>query len=222
MDRVDRRLRGARQRHHVQFVNVTPTLGGCHWWYSALHVPRSWWRTKVPGGVTTAYGVSRWTDFAEAIVAAGATLFGLVFVAVSVNLERILGHPTLPVRAWQTLGLLLTPLLAGVLPVIPDQSRTVLAWELIVLGVLLVGFRLAIDLRAGQAEKGAPLPLAGRFARSVSTLAPGLASYLCLAVAGATLLARSGGGLYWLVPSVLVAFIFGLINAWALLVELPV
>jgi hypothetical protein len=41
-----------------------------------------------------------------------------------------------------------------------------------------------------------------------------------LVLAGATLLARGGGGLYWLVPSVLAAIAFGLINAWVLLVEI--
>jgi hypothetical protein len=46
-------------------------------------------------------------------------------------------------------------------------------------------------------------------------------SYACLAVAGASLLAQGGGGLYWLVPSLLLASFFGLINAWALLVEVP-
>lgn len=52
----------------------------------------------------------------------------------------------------------------------------------------------------------------------MSALVPAAVSYACLAVAGATLLARSGGGLYWLVPSIMVAILFGLINAWALLV----
>jgi len=34
------------------------------------------------------------------------------------------------------------------------------------------------------------------------------------------LLARAGGGLYRLVPSVLAALAFGLVNAWVLLVEI--
>jgi hypothetical protein len=42
----------------------------------------------------------------------------------------------------------------------------------------------------------------------------------CLVVAGGTLLAQAGGGLYWLVPSVLAALIFGLGNTWVLLVEI--
>jgi hypothetical protein len=37
---------------------------------------------------------------------------------------------------------------------------------------------------------------------------------------GGTLLAPAGGGLYWLVPSVLAAFIFGLGSTWVLLVEI--
>jgi hypothetical protein len=178
-------------------------------------------RTKALGAVTTAYNAARWTDFGGTVVQAGATLSGLVFVVVSINLGRILGHPSLPARAWQTLGLLLTPMLTGIFLLIPGQSSKVLAWELIVSALLLAGSRVAIDLRASRFEKTTPLPLVGRLAGSVNTLAPGLVSYVCLAVAGATLLARSGGGLFWLAPSVLVAFIFGLISAWTLLVEIP-
>jgi hypothetical protein len=54
----------------------------------------------------------------------------------------------------------------------------------------------------------------------VTALVPALVSYAYLAVAGATLLAQGGGGLYWLVPSFLLAFPFGLINAWAPLAEI--
>jgi len=49
---------------------------------------------------------------------------------------------------------------------------------------------------------------------------PGGGELRCLALAGATLIAAAGGGLYWLVPSVLAALIFGLINVWVLLVEI--
>jgi hypothetical protein len=37
-------------------------------------------------------------------------------------------------------------------------------------------------------------------------------------VAGATVFAGSAGGLYWLVPTVLIFFVWSMINAWALLV----
>jgi hypothetical protein len=72
--------------------------------------------------MTVAYTAARWAAFAATIAAVGATLSGLVFVAVSINLNRILGHPSLPARAWQTLGLLVTPMLIGVLVLVPGQS----------------------------------------------------------------------------------------------------
>jgi hypothetical protein len=55
----------------------------------------------------------------------------------------------------------------------------------------------------------------------VGAVAPALVSYACLTVAGATLLAQGASGFYWLVPSVLLAFFFGLINPCTLLVGIP-
>jgi hypothetical protein len=39
-------------------------------------------------------------------------------------------------------------------------------------------------------------------------------------IAGATLAAQAGGGFHWLVPGVLAAIIFGLINVWLLFAEI--
>src|ERR1035438_5067372 len=66
--------------------------------------------------------------------------------------------------------------------------------------------------------EGHPIALGRSLAGFVSAIVPALVSYACLAVAGATLLARGGSGFYWLVPTVLLAFFFGLINPWTLLV----
>ena len=171
--------------------------------------------------MTTAYTAAAWTAFGAGAAGFGATLSGLVFVAVSINISRILGHPSLPTRSWQTMGLLLTPLIAGFFLLVPGQSRTALAWELIVSAVFFASARLALHHQSVQSERATPLPLVGRLAGFVPAVVPALASYACLAVAGATLLAQAGGGLYWLVPSLLLATFFGLINAWALLVEVP-
>lgn len=177
--------------------------------------------TKASGVVTIAYNAAQWKDFASGAIVAGTTLSGLVFVAVSINLNRILGHPSFPNRAWQTLGLLATPMVIGFLLIVPGQSNTVLGWELIFLAVLLGGARVVIHYRATRTEKDTPLPLVGFLAGLVPSFVPPLVSYACLALAGATLLARVGGGLYWLVPSLLLSFFVGLLNAWALLVDIP-
>jgi hypothetical protein len=47
----------------------------------------------------------------------------------------------------------------------------------------------------------------------------GLAGMLLFAVAGVTLALDAPGGLYWLVPAVLVCTIRALVDSWVLLVE---
>ncbi len=76
--------------------------------------------------MATAYSVRAWTELFVASAGASAALTGLLFVAVSVNLERILQFAGLPERALQTLLLLLSAVLVSLICLIPGQSTTVL------------------------------------------------------------------------------------------------
>jgi hypothetical protein len=164
--------------------------------------------------VTTAYAPAGWTNFGLATAGTAATLAGLLFVAVSINLKRILEFPNLPARAAQTLILFATPLVAGIFLLVPAQPRAALGWELLVTGVGVGAFQVVIDARSSRADEETRLTwLFGR-------ILPGILSCGCLAVAGAALLAQAAGGLYWLVPSVVAAIVFGLLNVWVLLVEI--
>jgi hypothetical protein len=40
-------------------------------------------------------------------------------------------------------------------------------------------------------------------------------------VTGVTVIARAGGGLYWLIPAVAASLVGGVINAWLFLVRIP-
>jgi hypothetical protein len=164
--------------------------------------------------VTPAYAADHWTDFGVAAAGATATLAGLLFVAVSINIQRILQYPSLPNRAAQTLILFAMPLLVGLLLLVPSQPGALLAWELIVIGAFVGTFLLATDFRVTRTEQET------NFTWLISRIVPAIVTCGCLVVAGATFLARAGGGLYWLVPSVLAAIVFGLVNAWVLLVEI--
>jgi hypothetical protein len=164
--------------------------------------------------VSTAYAAAPWGEFGTAVAAASAALLGLLFVAISINLKMILDEPGLPSRAGQTLILFGTPLVTAVLLIVPDQARVALGLELIATGLVIGGGQIYLDLTTERGDE----ETFGR--RMVGRVFPAYISCGCLAVAGATLIGEAGGGLYWLVPSVIAAIVFGLLNVWVLLVEI--
>ncbi len=161
-----------------------------------------------------AYSAVQWSQFGTAVATASAALAGFLFIAVSINLRQILDAPNLPGRAALTLILFGTPLVSSLLLIVPGQTRLALGLELVVAGLVAGTFQLIIDLRAGSTAKATAMQ------RMLGRIFPIIASTSCLLVAGVTLLAQAGGGLYWLVPAALVAIIFGLLNVWVLLVEI--
>ncbi|HXW88783.1 MAG TPA: hypothetical protein VEJ42_11040 [Streptosporangiaceae bacterium] len=164
--------------------------------------------------MSSAYTAASWTEFGESVATASAALAGLLFIAVSINLKQILEIPSLPSRAAQTLILFATPLVGALLLVVPGQARLALGLELLATGLVIGGAQLWLDLHA----KRGPEDTVWR--RMLGRVFPSVLSCVCLVLAGATLIPAAGGGLYWLVPSVLAALIFGLINVWVLLVEI--
>ena len=164
--------------------------------------------------MTPAYAAPAWAGFATVVATAAATLTGLLFVAVSINLQRILQKPNLPGRAGQTLVIFTIPLIFSIFVVVPGQPQSVLAGELIGTGFLLGVFLLIIDAKASRAGQES-----GR-SWLLSRIFPAIGSCTCLVLAGCTLLAQAGGGLSWLVPAALIAIIAGLANAWALLIDI--
>jgi hypothetical protein len=82
-----------------------------------------------------AYQPAAWHDLFAATAGAAAALAGLIFVAVSINLARILKFRNLPRRAVETLAIAVGLLLVSVLVLVPGQSSIVLGTEILVLGV---------------------------------------------------------------------------------------
>jgi hypothetical protein len=164
--------------------------------------------------MSTAYTVTDWTGFGTAVAAAAAALAGLLFVAISINLRQILDVKGLPSRAGQTLILLGTALVTAVLVVVPGQSGLALGLELLASGILVGAVQLYLELSTDMnPEETWGRRLAGRTVPTATNCG-------FLVIAGATLAGGAGGGLYWLVPSVLAAIVFGLNNVWVLLVEI--
>jgi len=140
-------------------------------------------------------------------------LTGLIFVAVSINLAQILADRKLPTRAAETLSILVGLVLLSVFMLVPGQGRIVLGIEIgglgVVLGTILLINRLRLPRAPGDPRTWSLVPLIIILAATVP-----------MTVAGISVLAGAGGGLYWLVPELLLAFAGSMLNAWILLVEI--
>jgi len=156
---------------------------------------------------------AQWHDLFVAIAGAAAALTGLLFVAVSINLRQVLDYPSLPTRAVETLSLIGALLLLSVFMLIPGQPRPVLGAEILGLGLLLGGLLLVHRARLPRA-KDEPLTW------TVVPIVVLTAAFAPMTAAGISVLADGGGGLYWLVPAVILGFTGALANAWILLVEI--
>ena len=162
----------------------------------------------------TAYNPAEWTDLFVAAAGASAALAGLVFVAVSINLDRILGEAGLPDRALETLLLLVAVLLVSIVGLIPGQSSGALGTELLFVGltVFIVIARKPAIVRTGDFAPPRAWVWSRWGLRLVGTVP--------FVIGGASVLFETGGGLYWVVAGIVVAIVGAISNAWVLLVEI--
>jgi len=161
----------------------------------------------------TSYQTTDWHDLFVAIAGASAALTGLLFVAVSINLTRILQFDFLPTRAVETLSIMIGLLMLSVIILIPGQTRTLLGAEILTLGVALAAILLPKRLLMRR-NKDEPL------AWTITPIAIVVCGSLPMVIAGASVVAAGGGGLYWLVPGIVLGFTGAIVNAWILLVEI--
>ena len=98
------------------------------------------WCTVWPGGAVAwaerSIVAGVWSDFATIAGSASGALTGLLFVAVSINRDRVTAHPALRSQAGQTLVLFLLPLIISIVLVVPGTPHWVLGLELVAVAVV--------------------------------------------------------------------------------------
>jgi hypothetical protein len=159
------------------------------------------------------YEPGMWTTMYGAIAGSAAALAGLLFVALTVNLPRILPEATYVARARRALGGLVGLLALAILILIPGQPRAALGIELLCLAVAVGA--VSGRLQGQTIRRMQP----GRRMHWAIGMLPVNLSIVAIAVAGVSLIAGGGGGLYWLPATVLVLFLRSLLDAWILVVE---
>jgi hypothetical protein len=159
--------------------------------------------------------MNAWTNFFLTAAGASAALAGLVIVAVSVNISRILSFPPLPARAAAaiaTLVLILVTSMAGLIP----QSMESFGMEVLLFGVSCWLLQVWDGRHMLRAHKEWKRP----WYEALVGLTMGQVQTLPFLIAGVLLAASDAVGLYWMAGGVIAIFVFSMVNAWVLLVEI--
>ena len=163
--------------------------------------------------------MNAWHDFFLAQAGAAGVLTGLVFVGVSINLQKIVSDPRsgLAGRAAEALILLVAVLTVSVLGLVPGQGKGLLGAEVLVVGLAAWVWIGAIQLPRLREWGTMRADLRVSF---VLRVVLGQVGTLAMVIAGFAVLWVGPGGLYWLVAGTLLSIIAALVDAWVLLVEI--
>lgn len=161
-----------------------------------------------------AFSLAGWDNFFMACAGASAALTGLVFVALSINLARILAIPGMAGRAGETIIPLSVVIILSLLALVPGQGIRAFAYE--VAGI--EGFAWVVTCRTEIMALRARHYF--RPAHMVLRLAISQPANMAILASGLSLLFGFPGGLYWLTLGVVLSFAGAMINAWILLVEI--
>jgi hypothetical protein len=153
-----------------------------------------------------------WHDFFVAEAGASAALAGLLFVAISINLTRILEFRHLPTRAIEALLALLSVLVVATFALVPAQSTRAYAME--IGGTGLVIWAIQTLALIGNWKDSHP------DAKTTSRVLVNQLPHLPFVIAGVLLLAGHPAAIYWVLPGTLLSLAAGIFGAWVLLIEI--
>jgi hypothetical protein len=160
-----------------------------------------------------------WSNFFVAELGAAAALTGLLFVAVSINLSRILQLPHLPTRAAEALLSLFSVLFVTSFALIPRQSLITYGIEIGATGLLSFIFQ-TIALVRTEAQSFRVSHARYTASRRVLRILANQLPPIPFVISGILLTTGHPSSVYWIVPGVLLSFAASVLHAWILLVEI--
>jgi hypothetical protein len=158
--------------------------------------------------------IAAWSNYLSVMAEVAATLTGLVFVAVSINLGRVLSIPGLTGRAAESMMQLFGVVVISTTALIPRQPQVARGIEILIVGSSLWLVQTVLQVRYLRSKTGHPRYWA------VTRIVQTQLANIPLCISGTLLLCGSEAGLYWLAPGFILSLIAGVVSAWVLLVEI--
>ena len=155
-----------------------------------------------------------WDNFFTAEVGAAAALAGLIFVGISINLQRIVQLPMVANRALQSLLILLSLLGIESLLLVPSPPALVLGTSVAGIAAATGAALNFLELRSWREVEPRFRPVLRN--HSVEIQIP----WVLVLVGAVALLTQSPGALYWFVPATLAGFLIAVVEAWIITVEI--
>lgn len=158
--------------------------------------------------------VAGWSDFLVAAAGTSGALAGLLFVAISINLSRIIELPGVSGRAAESIILLSATLSEALAALIPRLSGGKLGLALAVIAVPAWIAPVVIQIESIRARTYLrPSHVISRILLHQAAALPGV-------LAALSLWRVLPGGMMWLGAGVLTSMLVAIANAWILLVEI--
>lgn len=158
--------------------------------------------------------LSEWHDFFVATAGAGAALAGLIIVAVSGGVDRVIKIPGMASRAGVAIALLIMVTLvalSALIPGIPEWGYGVLV-AIVGLGAVVLAslsFGHLVALRSG-----------GSMLRALTKGSVGLVPALCVTLGGVLLAGGLELGMLWIAAGILLAVVSAVLASWVILIEI--
>lgn len=157
---------------------------------------------------------ANWNDFFVASMGAAGALTGLVTVAISINLKRILKYKQLPGRAGEALLILVIAMLVSGIGLIPHDTLMIQGLWTTAFGAVGLIFSVRSQVVAYRIMRKPPV--SWWLARAIMTLltmvpitAGGLAQAMTMPI-----------GIHWTAFGILAALAAGVYATWVLMIEI--